>query len=58
MLLALLLPIVFGLLVGAAVGDIEIQKISCPPHTYRYMIGIDKEYLQCIYCNFIPRKFE
>lgn len=30
---------------------------SCPPHKYGYMLTADKEYLQCVDCNFIPRMF-
>lgn len=49
MLLVILLPIVFGLLVGIAVGDVEVQKVPCPPHTWSYVHMADK--LVCLYCN-------
>lgn len=49
MLLAVLLPIVFGLLVGVYAGDIQIPKMSCPPHTWSYVHMT--QLLVCVKCS-------
>ena len=49
MLLAILLPFICSIIVGAIVGDVKIQKSSCPPHEWSYVHMSNK--LECVHCS-------
>lgn len=49
MLLAIALPIIFSVLVGIALGEIQLIKYDCPPHHWSRVAM--SEILVCMTCN-------